>query len=511
MICERFVYSDKESYPRTFNEKSNTTSFYCSNFIIGGSTMTKLHFSFLKAMLICLVCTYSASAQYQPDANTVLLFHFNESGGSTILDASSNANNATAVGTSIVSGKYGMARSVTKRGDKIIVPNIAFTTNAVTFEAWVYLNAYPDNLDGGNGILHKFTGSRYNSVVCMVWGDGRIAWMSAQDGSTVFSTHPFPLMKWTRLTCSWDGNTAKIYFDEVQETSVQLSATMNSDVTDLVIADYFGSNPLNGVIDEVRISNIARIPNQNHPPVITLVSPASLWPPNHKYVTFKTADFVYSVVDADGGNIDKSNVYITSVSSDEAENVPGDADGNTINDILIAENCKSVQVRAERIENGNGRVYNISLAVKDASGNLGNASYKVSVNASRNVSAIEDGAMYVQNSIPNPFASSEVNSNPFPVKSMLETGETPKEFKVANYPNPFNPSTIISFDLPKEGLVKLIVYNSLGQEIARLVDSYRTVGTHRASFNAANLASGVYYYSLVTSEFCVTNKMLLLR
>jgi hypothetical protein len=80
-----------------------------------------------------------------------------------------------------------------------------------------------------------------------------------------------------------------------------------------------------------------------------------------------------------------------------------------------------------------------------------------------------------------------------------------------NFPNPFNSSTRIRFDLPRACLVSLKVYNVLGQEVATLVDEIREAGYESVEFNAARLASGVYYYRLNTSSFVDTKMLLLLK
>ncbi len=87
---------------------------------------------------------------------------------------------------------------------------------------------------------------------------------------------------------------------------------------------------------------------------------------------------------------------------------------------------------------------------------------------------------------------------------------------LANYPNPFNPSTDISFSLPKSGQVKLVVYNILGAEVATLVDEVRSAGVHRVTWNGVNssgqqVASGIYLYRLTAGDFAATKKMLLLK
>lgn len=78
-----------------------------------------------------------------------------------------------------------------------------------------------------------------------------------------------------------------------------------------------------------------------------------------------------------------------------------------------------------------------------------------------------------------------------------------------NFPNPFNPSTVIKFTLPEKGLVTLRIYDVTGKEIATPVNEVRDAGTYNVKFNAHGLASGVYYYSLNSSGKTITKKMLL--
>jgi hypothetical protein len=87
-----------------------------------------------------------------------------------------------------------------------------------------------------------------------------------------------------------------------------------------------------------------------------------------------------------------------------------------------------------------------------------------------------------------------------------------------NYPNPFNPSTIISYALPADAKVTLKVYNVIGQVVATLVDGVQTAGFKTLQWNAANLASGVYFYRIEASSlsqsvksFVQTKKMVIVR
>ncbi|MFO7524520.1 MAG: T9SS type A sorting domain-containing protein, partial [Ignavibacteriaceae bacterium] len=80
-----------------------------------------------------------------------------------------------------------------------------------------------------------------------------------------------------------------------------------------------------------------------------------------------------------------------------------------------------------------------------------------------------------------------------------------------NYPNPFNPTTKINFSIPESGLVQLKVYNLLGEVITILVNEEKQAGKHEVQFNASNLSSGIYLYTLRAGNYVDTYKMLLLR
>ncbi|MGA9364629.1 MAG: right-handed parallel beta-helix repeat-containing protein [Bacteroidota bacterium] len=80
-----------------------------------------------------------------------------------------------------------------------------------------------------------------------------------------------------------------------------------------------------------------------------------------------------------------------------------------------------------------------------------------------------------------------------------------------NYPNPFNPSTTINYKLSSAGHVTLKVYNTLGQEVATLVDEYQEGGVHIAHLDGQNLASGVYFYRLTAPGISQVKKMMLIK
>lgn len=88
----------------------------------------------------------------------------------------------------------------------------------------------------------------------------------------------------------------------------------------------------------------------------------------------------------------------------------------------------------------------------------------------------------------------------------------PEKYSLSqNYPNPFNPSTTIKFDISSNEQVKLTVYNSLGKEIATLVNERMNAGSYERSFNASQLSSGIYFYKLEAGNFSEIKKMTLLK
>lgn len=109
------------------------------------------------------------------------------------------------------------------------------------------------------------------------------------------------------------------------------------------------------------------------------------------------------------------------------------------------------------------------------------------------------------------------NFQPLPLIQPLVTDVAKDEtFPMAyrlyeNYPNPFNPTTTISYDLPSDAEVVLKVYDMLGREVRTLVDEWQRVGRHRVLLDASNLSSGAYIYQLRAGSFTDRKKMLLVK
>jgi hypothetical protein len=80
-----------------------------------------------------------------------------------------------------------------------------------------------------------------------------------------------------------------------------------------------------------------------------------------------------------------------------------------------------------------------------------------------------------------------------------------------NYPNPWNPTTTITFALPAEDYVKLVVYDMLGREVKTLVDGDCSAGYHSVEVDGSRLSSGMYFYKLQVGSHAVMKKMQLIK
>ena len=94
----------------------------------------------------------------------------------------------------------------------------------------------------------------------------------------------------------------------------------------------------------------------------------------------------------------------------------------------------------------------------------------------------------------------------------VDVSEAPADYALRqNYPNPFNPTTTINYQIPEAGIVTLSVYNLLGEKIADLVNEFKETGAYNVSFNARDLASGIYIYTLNVNGTSISKKMQLMK
>ena len=141
--------------------------------------------------------------------------------------------------------------------------------------------------------------------------------------------------------------------------------------------------------------------------------------------------------------------------------------------------------------------------------------YPITIKTEGVTITLQDQTGKIVNGILNPGEELTINNNSVN-RLIILSGEVEKNIPTVfsleqNYPNPFNPSTVISYQLPVSGDVTLKVYDILGNEIAILVNEYKTAGKYEVEFNASSLPSGVYFYQLKAGEFRKTKKMVLLK
>jgi hypothetical protein len=123
--------------------------------------------------------------------------------------------------------------------------------------------------------------------------------------------------------------------------------------------------------------------------------------------------------------------------------------------------------------------------------------------------------VFLSNSVSGPDTVELIGTG-IPVTS-VEEPSVARSFKLLqNQPNPFNPTTEIRYEIPADGIVQLKVYNTLGQEVATLVDQYQPAGSYRILFNSQNsrgapLSSGLYFYRLQFGDHVASKKMILMK
>jgi hypothetical protein len=109
------------------------------------------------------------------------------------------------------------------------------------------------------------------------------------------------------------------------------------------------------------------------------------------------------------------------------------------------------------------------------------------------------------------YGAININTIDSKISTTKTVNEVPKDYSISNYPNPFNPTTTISYQLPQEGFVTLKIYDILGKEVASLVNENKNAGYYNVTFDASKLTSGIYIYTINANNFVQSKKMLLVK
>ncbi|GEM_PF-3704299 len=221
----------------------------------------------------------SVGQEYVPDSNTVALWHFNETSGSTVSDGSGNGHDGFATGTAIAGGRFGQGRKFLGTGDSINVDRTDFKLAQFTVEAWIYI-------DSMAGSLNHFIVSNMHSGVDMGFfldvqpiTQQVLFTVGSGVGSDyhLFSASTINEKQWYHIAATYDGDSMKIFINGVKDAAAawtNLSYEV-SNTYPLKIGNH-NLNPwdppdqfFDGTIDEIRISNIARQPSEFNVPSIT--------------------------------------------------------------------------------------------------------------------------------------------------------------------------------------------------------------------------------------------------
>ncbi|MGD0038316.1 MAG: FG-GAP-like repeat-containing protein, partial [Bacteroidota bacterium] len=213
----------------------------------------------------------NALREYNPDANTVLLMHMDETSGSSLSDASNFGNNGTTTGTTIVSGRFGQSRNFSDPNDNITVLNsvsLNFGSGPFTAELWLKTNADSGSVFGKySGSVHYSMGFASGSRIAPVISDGL-------NSASPWSFRSVGDGKWHHVAEVRDASTFKVYIDGVldnQTSSLLVGSTDNTG------SFWIGQNSSLGMVDEVRLSKIARSPqefNLQLPPINLKATPS---------------------------------------------------------------------------------------------------------------------------------------------------------------------------------------------------------------------------------------------
>ena len=510
------------------------------------------------ALLMTVILTSTGSGHAQqlpgenfPDANTVGLWHMNDSSGSTVVDSGDSSHTATATGTTIVAGRFGNARSFTNQPSYIDLGPQLFGGAPMyfTFEGWIKINAWATD----------------QGTIFYDGADAELEIGTAPDSSLYYSVHTstgwFEIKKRGLLTGRWYHVCATLdnfvqvqtlYVNGVLEAQtvitgqlVRVGASYRPTIGSYTAGSYFYG--FLGVIDEVRISNKVRVPQEFdlQLPPINFTGHQSGFSLNLswsngggrarllRYRVYRGMDSTDMALHDSTGSTSYADLSLTDgltyfyrISALDSTGFEGETSAAR----AITFNAPPSQVHLVYPVNGSTVGAQVAPFVwHRAVGQVDRYWFELATDSmftSRAIdSTLTDTSTVVQNLSNGQFwwrvkARSLAGWGEFSQTARFKTvivsvntpADLPSHYGLSqNYPNPFNPFTTIRYELPKRTHANLTVFNALGQCIAVLVNEDREPGFYEVRFDGSNLASGVYFYRLRAGDFEFTKSLDLVR
>ncbi|MBI5475553.1 MAG: T9SS type A sorting domain-containing protein [Ignavibacteriales bacterium] len=468
-------------------------------------------------LLVIFLISFSQSQEYSPDSNTVALWHFNEMTLNPIVDASGFNNQGIAYGTTIVDGKYNNCRLLNGINDYIEIPDSPSLDFSVAkefiVEAWININSIPsqyghivDKWGTGNDEDDEWTLQFENTgKICFAINS---ATYYASPDIVLYSKETMPLNEWIHVAGVWNGKTgfAALYINGKPDTITNSAITSIAETNQPVWVGWDGmpSNHFHGNIDEIRISNKTRTPNDFNLKhyVLIDIKPGSF--PNSINCQNQNGVIpvaILSTPEFDARTVDHTTVRFGPSGAKETHCVGGN--GGKGQRIGSGNECPLK--RHEEDVDGDGDIDLIfhfkhsetGLACSDTIGTLTGKTF-----SDKNIS----GSDIIRPVRSENYFNPQITEDAIPLNYILSE----------NFPNPFNPTTVIKYGLSEDANVTLSVFNTLGQEVALLASGFQKAGYHEVTFDGSGLTSGVYFYRLQVctstgSVFVETKKLLLMK
>jgi len=324
---------------------------------------------------------------------------------------------------------------------------------------------------------------------------------------------------WHHVAVSFDGTTMSLYVDGVLDVSSNMSLLNTTDQNLLIgtIALPYTGEYWDGDIDEVRIWSVARTQTE----IQNNMNNGNLSPSTTGLVALYHFDqgtgggnnsSETTLIDATANNIDGTLINFALTGS--GSNWVGSSSPLPVELVSFSANVfeSSVKLNWQTATEINNYGFEIERKMDEQDwANIGFVNGHGNSNSPKQYSFTDNTVTTGRYS----YRLKQIDTDgSFEYSDVVEVtaGSIPSDYALQqNYPNPFNPSTTIKYQIPENGVVTLKVYDVLGKEVATLVNSERQAGSYTENFNALNLSSGIYLYTIKVNNYVAVKKMMLLK